>query len=96
MITLNIKNFMDNIKSLEDTSMRRYEGGIQYLYDTIYSALIDGKDIHVGDIDFSRFSADEYEVFHDKVIEEENSARELSSIFDTSLSCNVSESKMFF
>lgn len=96
MITLDIKNFMGNVKSLEDTSTRNYGGGIQYLYDTIYSALIDGKDIHIGDIDFSRFSADEYEVFHDKIIEEENSVRKLCAIFDKSLSCNVSEGKMFF
>ena len=43
MITLDIKEFKDNIKSLEDVSVRKHTGGIQYLYDTIYSAIINGK-----------------------------------------------------
>jgi len=42
MITLDIKEFKDNIKSLEDVSVRKHTGGIQYLYDTIYSAIING------------------------------------------------------
>lgn len=96
MITLDIKEFKDNIKSLADTSVRKYTGGMRYLYDTIYSALMDGKDIYVGDIDFSRFSEEEYEAFYDKVMTEENSARELCSVFDQSLPCNVSEGKVFF
>lgn len=36
MITLDIEEFKSNIKSLEDTSARKYTRGIQYLYDTVY------------------------------------------------------------
>lgn len=96
MITLDIEEFKSNIKSLEDTSARKYTRGIQYLYDTVYSALTDGKDIHIGDIDFSLFSKEEYEDFHNNVELEENSARGIYSVFDRSASCSISESKMFF
>ena len=61
MLTLDIKEFKDKIKSLEDISVREYTDGMRYLYNTIYSALIDEKNICVGDVDFSRFSKEEYD-----------------------------------
>lgn len=96
MIILDIEEFKSNIKSLADTSLRKYTGGTRYLYDTIYSAIINGKDICVGDIDFSRFSKEEYDSFYNKVMADENSARGLCTVFDKSLPCNVSEGKVFF
>ena len=96
MITLDIKEFKDNIKSLEDVSVRKHTGGIQYLYDTIYSAIINGKYIHVGDIDFSRFSASEYEVFYNKMMEIENNARALYSVFGECYRAMYLRAKYFF
>lgn len=96
MITLDIKKVINKIKKLEDTSTKKYESGIQYLYDRIYSTLIEGKDIRIGDIDFNRFSTEEYESFYNKVITEESCLDELYSVFNKSVPCNASESKVFF
>ena len=96
MITLDIEEFKSNIKNLEDTSLRKYTGGTRYLYDTIYSALIEERIICAGDVDFSRFSAEEYKAFHNKAIKEEESIRKIHSVFGESMPCSVSEGKEFF
>ena len=96
MVELNIKRFVDNIKELAGETKERYESGIKYLYDTLYDALMNNEDIHIGDIDFSRFSREEYRAFYDEVTSNTEDIKKLYSVFDSCAACNISANKTFF
>lgn len=96
MIELNIKKFVDNIKELAGEAKEQYENGIKYLYDTLFDALVNNEDIHIGDIDFSRFSGEEYRAFYDEITSNAEDIKRLYSVFDNCASCNVSANKTFF
>lgn len=93
---LNIKEFADQVMELEDNRTVQREEGLQYLYDTVYAALAREKSITLSDIDFSRFTADEYEEFYRELTGKAKDINRLFSVFDKSLPCSVSAGTMFF
>lgn len=93
---LNIKEFADKVMELEDNRNVQREEGLQYLYDTVYAALVREESITLSDIDFSRFTADEYEEFYRELTGEAKDIERLFSIFDKSLPCIISAGRMFF
>lgn len=96
MIELNIKEFADKVRELEDNRNVQREEGLQYLYDTIYAVLAREERITLSDIDFSRFTYDEYDEFCRELTSNEKDIKSLYSVFDKSLPCSVSARTMFF
>ncbi len=96
MMELNIKEFADKVKELDDNRNRQREEGLQYLYDTIYAVLARDESITLSDIDFSRFTADEYDEFCRELTGNAKNIDRLFSVFDKSLPCSISAGTMFF
>ncbi len=93
---LNIKEFADKVKELDDNRNAQREEGLQYLYDTVYATLMREKSIFPSDIDFSRFTYDEYMEFYRELTGKAKDIERLFSVFDKSLPCSRSAGTMFF
>lgn len=93
---LDVKMFLDSVKELKDTQSEEREAGLKYLYDVVFATLMKKGEIYLSDIDFSRFTDDEYNEFYHDAEAKTNNAERLYSLFDKAAPCGMSENRMFF
>jgi len=59
MITVSTRQLVSAIEEAEAFRLPRMDEGTQYLYDELYRRLLNGSDLRLSMIDFSRFELDD-------------------------------------
>lgn len=96
MMKLDMDMFVKKAKKINDIHTEHSSDGLKYLYDVVAPAVFKNADLYIKDVDFTRFTADEYECFCEEIIVDINNTRKLYSIISNSEPKNISRGKVFF
>lgn len=59
MVTVSVKQLVSAIEEADAFRLPDMNRGTQYLYDKIYGRLSEGREIHLSEVDFGSFEADD-------------------------------------
>ncbi|MCI8521264.1 MAG: hypothetical protein HFE51_09905 [Clostridia bacterium] len=93
---LDITEFVNKTKQICVVQNEQGENAMQYLYKMIASPILQGKDVFLSNIDFGKFTKEEYTEFCDSVMETSRETSNLYSVFCEAKPCSNSVRTMFF
>lgn len=96
MMKLDMDMFVQEVKKINDIHTEHNTDGLKYLYDVVAPAVFKNKELYVKDVDFSRFTAYEYECFCEEITDDITNTQKLYSIMCSAEAKNISKEKEFF
>lgn len=96
MMKLDMDMFVKKVNEINSVYMEKSSGGVDYLYEVVAPAVLKNEDLYVRDVDFSRFTTDEYEQFYEEITRVINDNERLYLIMCNIKPQNAVREKEFF
>ena len=64
MIIVNVKNLVEAIREADAFALPEMKGGVNYLYDKVFTRMSKGHDVRLSDLDFDAFEPEDIDSFN--------------------------------